>query len=248
MRRILPLILAICLLIPSVALAEEYEWRYNPQTGRYDYVLVSSDTPSAQETKASSKAAATRATSSKGKLVMVTDVPGNYKKGSVYGPKLSAKELQQVKAAVIKAVNSCIWESMTYKEKIVALVNYLCDICSYADDWSKNKANTAWGALVYGEAQCSGYTRVMMALLDAVGIENKYVHASKKAINPSHQWLVLKYSDGEWYHLDPQMIDDYVRIVNSKATYPRPIVLMNSHLPYETKGIPKTGNKSITLQ
>jgi hypothetical protein len=88
----------------------------------------------------------------------------------------------------------------------------------------------------------------MMALLDSVGIENRYVHASKKALNPSHQWLVLKYSDGNWYHLDPQMIDDYRRIVNGKVTYPRPIVLMSSHTDYETKGIPKTGSKDIVLQ
>ena len=149
---------------------------------------------------------------------------------------------------MIKAVNSCIREGMSEKEVIVALVNYLCDQCTYADDWGKNRANTAWGALVYGEAQCSGYARAMCALLDAVGIENKYVHASSKAINPSHQWIVLKY-DGAWYNLDPQMIDDYRRIVNGKVTYPRPIVLYGGeYMPYETKDIPQTANKNITLK
>ncbi|MDL2258158.1 transglutaminase domain-containing protein [Eubacteriales bacterium OttesenSCG-928-K08] len=88
---------------------------------------------------------------------------------------------------------------------------------------------------MYGEAQCSGYARAMIALLDAVGIECKYVHASKKAINPSHQWVLVKYA-GNWYHFDPQGIDDYMEIntTTMQVSYPRPIVLMSSYMPYET--------------
>ncbi|MDL2218408.1 transglutaminase-like domain-containing protein [Christensenellaceae bacterium OttesenSCG-928-M15] len=185
----------------------------------------------------------------KGALVNVTDVKGDYKKGSVYGPKLSTKELQQVKAAVIKAVNACIREGMSDGQKIVALVNYLCDKVSYADDWSKNKANTAYGALIYGKAQCSGYSRALMALLHAVDVDAKWVHASSKAINPSHQWVLVKYA-GSWYHLDPQGIDDYMEIntATMQISYPRPIVLMANYMPYETKGLPKTGSRDIALQ
>ncbi|MDL2258619.1 transglutaminase-like domain-containing protein [Eubacteriales bacterium OttesenSCG-928-K08] len=238
-------LLAFSLLIPTVAYAAEYEWRYNEQTGLYDYVPVGSgETPAFTPTP---KPTEKENTGGSGALLQVTDVPGNYKKGTVYGPKLSANELKQVKAAVVKAVNSCIREDMTDKQKIVALVNYLCDQCKFADDWSKNRANTAWGALVYGEAQCSGYARAMIALLDAVGIESKYVHASSKASNPSHQWIILKY-EGAWYNLDPQMIDDYRRIVNGVVTYPRPIVLYGGeYMPAETK-LPKMATKNITLQ
>lgn len=248
MRKGLPLLLAICLLFPAVAHATEYKWVYNPDTGMYRYTPIGEDPATTPIPERPPEGTANPGGGSTGDKVSVTDVPGNYKKGSVYGPKLSTSELKQVKEAVIKAVNACIREGMSEKQKIVALTNYLCDKVSFADDWSKNRANTAWGALIYGEAQCSGYTRAMMALLDAVGIENKYVHASGKAINPSHQWLVLKYSDGNWYHLDPQLVDDYQRIVNGVVTHPRPIVLMSSHMPYETKGIPKTGSKNITLQ
>lgn len=185
----------------------------------------------------------------KGSLVHVTDVKGEYKKGSVYGPKLSTKELQQVKAAVIKAVNACIREGMTDGQKIVALVNYLCDKASYADDWSKNKANTAYGALIHGKAQCSGYSRALIALLHAVDIDAKWVHASAKAVNPSHQWVLAKYA-GSWYHIDPQGIDDYMEIntTTMQVSYPRPIVLMASYMPYEAKGFPKTGSRDIPLQ
>ncbi len=171
------LLLAFCFLLPTVAHAAEYEWRYNEETGLYDYVPVGSvEAPAAKPTPEPTGNGNTASTS--GALLQVTTVPGNYKKGTVYGPSLATKQLKQVKSAVVDAVNSCIREGMSDREKIVALVNYLCDQSKYADDWSKNKANTAWGALVYGEAQCSGYTRAMCALLDAVSIENKYVHAS----------------------------------------------------------------------
>ena len=56
------------------------------------------------------------------------------------------------------------------------------------EGWQYDGANTAWGALVYGEAQCSGYARGMKALCDAIGVPCYYVHANKKALNPSHQW------------------------------------------------------------
>ena len=53
---------------------------------------------------------------------------------------------------------------------------------------------------------------------------------------------------GQWYHIDPQMIDDYIRIVNGKVTYPRPVTLMASHLSYNKGGLPDTATKSITLR
>ena len=249
MKKHLPIIslaLAFCLMLPTVAQAAEYEWRYNNETGLYDYVLVGAPAPTlAAPPKAPSQPSEKENTVT-GTLLNVKDVTGNYNKGTVYGTSLSTKELKELKAAVIKAVNSCIREGMTDKQKIVALVNYLCDKCSFADDWSKNRANSAWGALVYGEAQCSGYARAMIALLDAVGIESKYVHASSKAMNPSHQWIVLKY-EGAWYNLDPQMIDDYRRIVNGQMTYPRPIVLYGGeYMPAKTK-LPKMATRNITL-
>lgn len=246
-KSVFAFVLIICMLLPAVAQATEYEWRYNDATGLYDYVPVGAPTPTPTPAATPKPNEKENESSNKGVLLNVKDVPGNYKKGTVYGPSLSSKELKQLKEAVIEAVNSCIREGMTDKQKIIALVNYLCDKCSYADDWSKNRANTAWGALCYGEAQCSGYARAMCALLDAVGIENKYVHASSKASNPNHQWVILKY-EGAWYNLDPQMIDDYRRIVNGQVTYPRPIVLYGGeYMPTETK-LPKMASKNIILQ
>lgn len=171
----------------------------------------------------------------------ISNIAGNYKKGSVYGPNLSTKELKQVKAKVMEIVSACIRDGMTDSEKLVALTNYLCEHCSYAGDWSKNRANSAWGALVYGEAQCSGYARAMKALCDAAGVSCYYVHASKEAFNPSHQWNVVQV-DGQWYHLDVQCIDSSYSGAN------KPIVLTGEYMPYSTKGIPKTAGSYLTLQ
>ena len=60
------------------------------------------------------------------------------------------------------------------------------------------------GALIYHEAQCSGYARAMKALCDGMGVGCYYVHADKSASNPSHQFNIVQV-DGNWYIVDPQL-------------------------------------------
>ena len=139
----------------------------------------------------------------------VASVTGDYKSSSVYGPKLNAKQLSQVKTAVQKFCDSYITSDMSDLEKVIAAQLYMARTCIYAPDWSKNGANTAWGALVYKdsdgyhEAQCSGFARGMKALCDGMGVDCRYVHANAKASNPSHQWVEIK-MDKKWYIVDPQ--------------------------------------------
>ena len=172
----------------------------------------------------------------------IADIPGDYSKGTIYGPSLSSRERKELKNKVGEIVSACVTDGMTDREKIVALVNYVYDHCEYADDWNKNRANTAWGLLVYGEAQCSGYARGMVALFDAVGIESCYVHAAKTdPVNPSHQWNLVKL-DMKWYHLDVQMFD------SSYGEAKKPIVLMGSHLTYDESKLPRAAGESSTLQ
>ncbi len=129
--------------------------------------------------------------------------PGNYSPGSVYGPKLSQAELDQVADAVQAYLNSYDFSAMSDYDKVETAHDYLCSICEFAPDWRYNRANTAWGALVYYEAQCSGYARAMKALCDAMGIGCYYVHADEYAMNPSHQWNEVCI-DGNWYIIDVQ--------------------------------------------
>lgn len=128
---------------------------------------------------------------------------GNYSPGSVYGPKLSQAELDEVADAVQTYMNSYDFSSMSEYEKVATAHDYLCNTCQFAPDWRYNRANTAWGALIYHEAQCSGYSRAMKALCDAMGVGCYYVHADNNAINPSHQWNEVCI-DGNWYIIDVQ--------------------------------------------
>lgn len=144
------------------------------------------------------------------KKVTVAMKKGNYKRGSVYGPKLTSKKLKQVKKAVQKFNDKYITTDMSALEKVIVAQAYLNANCTYAATWAKNGANTAWGSLVYKnkkgihEAQCSGYARGFKALMDSVGVPCQYIHANSKAYNPSHQWNTVKLS-GKWYVIDPQL-------------------------------------------
>ena len=126
---------------------------------------------------------------------------GDYSLGSIYGPKLNQDQLYEVADAVQTFVNSFDFSTMDEYTKILTAHNYLCDTCSYAADWSKNYANTAWGALIYHEAQCSGYARAMKALCDSINVGCYYVHADENSVSPSHQWNECCIN-GTWYIMD----------------------------------------------
>ena len=112
--------------------------------------------------------------------------------------------LSQLQAKKNKKKSVHIRKGMSDYDKVLTAYNYLRSNCSYAyKGWQYNYANTAWGALVYGEAQCSGYARAMKALCDAIGVDCRYVHADSKASNPSHQWNQVRVG-GKWYILDAQ--------------------------------------------
>lgn len=131
-------------------------------------------------------------------------VCGNYKANSVYGPSLNSSQLMQVRRVVQSFKTNYIRKGMSEYDKALAVFLYLRSNCSYARcGLQYNNANNAWGALVYNEAQCSGFARAMKALCDGVGVKCKYVHANSKAVNPSHQWNEIRIN-GKWYIVDAQ--------------------------------------------
>lgn len=133
-------------------------------------------------------------------------VRGNYKEGTVYGPEMTLKQRVQVKNAAARFVNTRIRPGMDTYEKVKAAHDYLVKLCSYAPVYNKNGANSAWGALIYREAQCSGYSRAFKALCDEMGVKCYYVHATKNAVNPYHQWNIVKVGK-RYYHMDVQCND-----------------------------------------
>lgn len=120
---------------------------------------------------------------------------------------------------------------MTEEQKIRAAHDYLIYNCSYADDWSTNRANTAYGALVYHEAQCSGYSRAFKALCDSIDLECLYIHANQSALNPDHQWNMVKLN-GEWYFIDVQG--------NDSVGYDIVYLTAGTLMSYDTTGYPQT--------
>lgn len=131
-------------------------------------------------------------------------IKGNYSAGSVYGPSLSSGKLKEVRQVVQSFKLNYIKSGMSKYQKLLTAYQYLRTTCGYAwKGWQYNGANTAWGALVYGEAQCSGYARGFKALCDALEIPCRYVHANAASANPSHQWNEVKLG-GKWYIVDPQ--------------------------------------------
>ena len=131
-------------------------------------------------------------------------VKGKYTTGSIYGPSLSKAKLTEVRRVVQGFKDNYIKSGMPAYKKAYAAFEFLRNNCSYAwKGWQYHGANTAWGALVYGEAQCSGYARAYKALCDAIGVPCYYVHANNSSVNPSHQWNIVKIS-GKAYIVDPQ--------------------------------------------
>lgn len=180
-------------------------------------------------------------------LITKVKVSGNYKKGSVYGPGLSKKQLQIVKDKVANFVNVYTQPNYTQFEKLLNAHDYLCKICSYqTKGWSVNYANTALGALKYKKAQCSGYARALKALCDGAGVPCKYVHANKKAMNPSHQWNMVKMK-GKWYIVDAQLNDDaggyYAFLIGKKGAKEK----MPGVYVYNKKGLPTLSSSDFNL-
>lgn len=126
---------------------------------------------------------------------------GRVQKNTVKSREVTLSQLQAKKNKKKSVHNR---KGMSDYDRVLTEYNYLRSNCSYAyKGWQYNYANTAWGALVYGEAQCSGYARAMKALCDAIGVDCRYVHADSKASNPSHQWNQVRVG-GKWYILDAQ--------------------------------------------
>lgn len=113
----------------------------------------------------------------------------------------------------------CEMEIIKFLEKKVkyATERYESDKLIYED-------YTAYGALVKGEAVCSGYSRAFVALARRCGLEAYIVHSN------THAWNVIKLDDGEYYNVDVTWNDDNNNPPTEQANYNRYINLTNDML------------------
>lgn len=159
--------------------------------------------------------------------------PTSYTAGtsSVYGPALSQDQLNAVAQAVADFKTNYINDSMDNDTKIRTAYDYLCNHVSYID-WNQGEgANAAYGALVKGQAACSGYARAFKALCDAMNVSCYYIHSTGN----DHQWNMVEFNDG-YYFIDVQANDSsgYDWIYHA-STHP---------YPYDTAQFPAIGSKS----
>ncbi len=159
--------------------------------------------------------------------------PTSYTAGtsSVYGPSLTQDQLNQVAQAVANFTTNYINDSMDNDTKIKAAYDYLVNNVSYID-WNQGEgANAAFGALVRGQAACSGYARAFKALCDAMGVSCYYIHSTGN----DHQWNMVEFNDG-YYFVDVEANDSsgFDWIYHS-STHP---------YAYDTAAFPAIGSKS----
>ncbi|ABK61404.1 transglutaminase domain-containing protein [Clostridium novyi] len=113
-------------------------------------------------------------------------------------------EKQAVKAKVQKIIGEVIKPGMTDVQKELALHDYVVknadyNVANYRSGVVTAEDHNAYGVLVKNTGVCESYAKAMYELLNAVGIECKYVtgHGNRGG----HAWNMVKL-DGQWYNLD----------------------------------------------
>lgn len=131
------------------------------------------------------------------------------------------KELRSATDKVVSKLKS----SWSDYEKIQYLHDWLVKNCaadehSYGNDtdkWGKTMwPNTAYGAIVDGQATCLGYAKGMFYLLASAGYEVSFAEGIGESA--LHIWVKVNI-DGKWYNIDPTWDDPYGAAQNADPDY-----------------------------
>lgn len=130
---------------------------------------------------------------------------------SIYGYWLEA-DLFEAQESFNKAVDDIVSQASLLEsnyEKVKFVHDILIKNASYdyesydaagaLDTEAQAISNTAYGAIVAGEAMCGGYSRGFGYIMRLLGIESFYV--TGEADGGPHAWNIIKL-DGEFYHID----------------------------------------------
>ena len=108
------------------------------------------------------------------------------------------------KAALDRALSALpIHIDMTPYEIELAVYQWICDNIKYVDIISNpeiTSPRTVLGAVVNGQAQCTGFTTTFQYILNSQGIDCLHICGLNSTGVP-HSWNAVKL-DGEWYHAD----------------------------------------------
>ena len=120
-------------------------------------------------------------------------------------------DINIIEQKVNEIIKAYIKDSMSDREKIKTIHDYIINNTKYDNKYiektSNYKSNIAYGALIEGNAICSGYTDAMAIFLNKFNIPNYKISSS------THIWNLV-YIDGDWKHLD-LTFDDPVSNTNA---------------------------------
>lgn len=131
------------------------------------------------------------------------------------------KDNEKAQEAAIIAAGEIFTQGMTQLEIVRAAYDYIVQNVVY-DELAAQKyigydkeprAFEMYGAIIEGEAVCSGYTRAFNYLLNAAGIETRIVSSTSM----NHAWSMVLI-DNEWYHCDTTY-DDPVPDIKERKMY-----------------------------
>lgn len=110
------------------------------------------------------------------------------------------KRRDKIDSKVSEVINTYVNDSMSDRDKIKVIHDYLIENTKYDSNRSDYniityESNTAYGLLFEGYAICSGYSDAMQLFLNELNIPNIKI-ASK-----NHIWNLV-YIEDNWYHLD----------------------------------------------
>ena len=140
--------------------------------------------------------------------------------------KYNDEQIDKINEIIDKDINSDYLNTLSDKEKIKILHNYLINKVKYDKKHEKDKssdAHSAYGAFVNNKAVCQGYTEAMSILLDRFNIPNILISSK------DHIWNLV-YVENEWKHIDVtwddpitingknKLIYDYYLINNNKLS------------------------------
>lgn len=130
----------------------------------------------------------------------------------------SKEEITEINYIVSNKIKDLITDSMTTRDKIKTIHDYIINNTDYDELKTKNindetyRSNTAYGVLIQGYGICSGYADTMAIFLNELDIENY------KISNESHIWNLV-YINGVWKHLDATWDDPISEYNANRDTY-----------------------------
>ena len=99
----------------------------------------------------------------------------------------------------VKELLSMMSPDMTDLEKVLLCHNYIVKFNSYSKETLH--ATNAYGCLIDGKSQCSGYAKGFLYMCDQLGIPCIYVNGVSGETGNTHAWNKV-YLNGDWYNVD----------------------------------------------